>query len=319
MKSLSLKIQRDLSRAHEILKKDGVVGLPTETVYGLAASIFSEKGISKIFEIKERPSFDPLIVHISSLPQKEDIVGEWPSLAEILAKNFWPGPLTIVLKKNPKLNSMITSGLPTVGLRMPKHPLALALIDQTGPLAAPSANKFGKTSPTSAEHVKSEFEKENIFILNGGACEIGLESTVVAIEDTKILILRPGMVSEQMLKKAAPYARISYVESAASPGHLKHHYQPKIPLYIFEDGTSAETISSEIGTKNWKELELDMSPALAARKLYEDMRRLAHKKLDAMVVFKKEAHTSKDWLAIWDRLSRASTALEDLSLRHKLS
>ncbi|MBN8554182.1 MAG: threonylcarbamoyl-AMP synthase [Deltaproteobacteria bacterium] len=306
MKSSSTKISRELSRAADILNKDGVVGIPTETVYGLAASIFSKEGISKIFKVKERPSFDPLIVHISNLHQKEDIVREWPALAEILAKNFWPGPLTMVLKKNTKLNSMITSGLDTVGIRMPKHSVALELIDQVGPLAAPSANKFGKTSPTSAEHVKSEF-KEEVFVLNGGTCEVGLESTVIAIEDTKILILRPGMISEKMLRDATPHARISYAESSASPGHLKHHYQPKIPLYIFEGEVSAETISSQIQNQNWKELELDTSPAIAARQLYESMRKLSNKKLDALIVLKKPNHSSADWLPIWDRLTRASS------------
>jgi L-threonylcarbamoyladenylate synthase len=312
-----MKSSPEISRAAEILKRDGVIGLPTETVYGLAASISSESAIQRIFEIKERPFFDPLIVHISNIIQIEKIVAEWPKVAEILSNQFWPGPLTMVLRKYSALSPLITSGLETVGVRMPKHKMTLELIDLVGPLAAPSANKFGKTSPTSAEHVRREFINEDLFVLDGGPCEIGIESTVISVSESEIKILRPGMITEAMLAEAVKITKqpikISYAESAASPGHLKNHYQPKIPLYIFEDSLSAEKISKEIQTRKWKELPLEKSPAIAARNLYHSMRALSEEGLDAMIVVRKPEHAGSDWIPIWDRLTRASSALTQTS------
>jgi L-threonylcarbamoyladenylate synthase len=155
-----------IERAAEILSRGGVVGMPTETVYGLAASIRSDEGLQRIFAVKERPFFDPLIVHINALSQKDEVVREWPKTAAFLAEHFWPGPLTMVLPRNLNLNSLITAGLDTVGIRMPRHPIATHLIECTGaPIAAPSANKFGKTSPTTIDHVRNEFLKEDLFVL----------------------------------------------------------------------------------------------------------------------------------------------------------
>ncbi|MGZ3692981.1 MAG: L-threonylcarbamoyladenylate synthase, partial [Bdellovibrionota bacterium] len=143
-----MTLDHELEQAKKLILSGGVVALPTETVYGLAASILSEEGIKKIFAIKERPFFDPLIVHISDLEQKEQVISSWPEMADFLAQRFWPGPLTMVLPKHPALNPLITAGLDTVGIRMPAHPVARALIKKCEvPLAAPSANKFGKTSP----------------------------------------------------------------------------------------------------------------------------------------------------------------------------
>ncbi|NDF16271.1 threonylcarbamoyl-AMP synthase, partial [bacterium] len=202
-----MSLDQELERAKARLEGGGVVALPTETVYGLAASIRSEEGIKKIFAIKERPFFDPLIVHISDLEQKKQVISEWPPLADFLAKRFWPGPLTLVLPKHPSLNPLITSGLDTVGVRMPAHPIARQLIEKCGfPLAAPSANKFGKTSPTKAEHVRKGFEKEDLLILDGGQSEVGLESTVVALaregDKDVVTILRPGAVTFDILDSA---------------------------------------------------------------------------------------------------------------------
>ena len=162
----------DISRARNALRGGDVVGMPTETVYGLAAPISNEAGIRRIFEVKDRPFFDPLIVHIASFAQLDLVVQDFPPLAQLLTQAFWPGPLTIVLPRSEAVNPLICSGLPTVGVRMPRHLLALRLIRSVGePLAAPSANKFGRTSPTSAAHVRAEFPGASL----GHADELGHE------------------------------------------------------------------------------------------------------------------------------------------------
>jgi L-threonylcarbamoyladenylate synthase len=166
----------ELLKARDRLVAGDVVAIPTETVYGLAASIDSEKGLRRIFSLKERPFFDPLIVHVASLKEASSLVRDWPPIADFIGRYFWPGPLTLVLPKAERVNSLITSGLDTVAVRYPSHPLTLDLIRLVGtPLAAPSANKFGKTSPSRALHVKSEFPGTDLLILDGGECEIGVE------------------------------------------------------------------------------------------------------------------------------------------------
>ena len=195
----------EMDSAIERLRNDDVVGMPTETVYGLAGSIFSEVALHKIFKIKERPFFDPLIVHVSSIEEARSLVKHWPRSAEILAQKFWPGPLTLVLEKSDKINDLITSGLTTVGIRMPNHPVALELISNFGsPLAAPSANKFKKTSPTTTQHVRDEFG-DSVYVLEGGACTVGLESTILYInevdDEVAIEILRKGFVKYSEIEK----------------------------------------------------------------------------------------------------------------------
>lgn len=299
------------------------MGMPTETVYGLAASIFSEVGLKRIFEIKERPFFDPLIVHISDLSQRKMVVSAWPPLADFLAKKFWPGPLTMVLPKEAKLSSLITSGLNTVGIRMPSHPVAQALIDACGtPLAAPSANKFGKTSPTKAEHVRKSFEKEDILVLDGGQSELGLESTVIKIEDDNLIILRPGAITEELLEAAckefnAP-TKISKASTLESPGNVQHHYMPSVPLILIrQEGHQLSNKdrkviidqfhleSSAIGM----ELKLDANPRLAARSLYSKMREAEEMGADFLYAFQRQGQSGGIWVAIWDRLNRAASVV----------
>ncbi len=181
--------------AIDILKNGGVVAMPTETVYGLAGDVEQETAIKKIFSTKERPFFDPLIVHISSIEQAKKLTTQWDETCEKLAESFWPGPLTLILPKSDLVNPLITSGLNSVGLRWPNHALAMELISNFNlGLAAPSANKFKKTSPTSKEHVEAEFGN-NVFVLDGGKCEVGIESTVAGVFKDRIEIYRPGMIS----------------------------------------------------------------------------------------------------------------------------
>lgn len=301
----------DLIKALEILKSGGIVGMPTETVYGLAASIESGKGLRRVFEIKERPFFDPLIVHVSSRDQVDAVVSEWTREAEVLAENFWPGPLTIIVRKSKTLNPLITSGLETVGVRCPSHPLAQELIQKLGtPVAAPSANKFGRTSPTKAEHVRSEFGDE-VFVLDGGASEVGVESTVLRLSEGLWEILRPGAIGraelESLAKRAKLKVRIEYASSQASPGHLETHYQPQIPLYLVDE---SEAYQWRGDSSTSVELSLSDDPRIAARELYDRMRSLSNSGAETMYFIQRADFFSEPWRAIRDRLMKASTSLK---------
>ncbi len=293
----------ELQVAIDLIQKGDVVGMPTETVYGLAGSIYSEAAIRKIFALKERPFFDPLIVHVAQLEDVKLVAREFPPVAEFLAKTFWPGPLTLILPKKDELNPMITSGLDQVGVRMPNHPLALELIKNTAPLAAPSANKFKKTSPSEAEHVFNEFG-ENLFVLDGGKCQVGIESTVIGFQEKKVLIYRPGMID---LAKLAMWVKsygytVEYAQSPVAPGQLEHHYMPKVPLYILGAGEEIDPVFNQP-----KELKLSNNPNLAARELYAMMRELCEEGADALYIYRTPLHDGHEWRGIWDRLTKAST------------
>lgn len=226
---------QEIEHAAEIISKGGLVAFPTETVYGLGANALNPVAVAKIFEAKERPTFDPLIVHISSFMELEKLTGELDEKVMELAKRFWPGPLTMVLPKSNLVPDLVTSGLPTVGIRMPDHPVALELIRRSGcPIAAPSANKFGQLSPTTAAHVRKQLPHID-YILDGGKTAVGIESTIVSVEKDKCVVLRPGRITPEEIREALPG---TVVESRAqndqivAPGLLKSHYSPKKPLFI---------------------------------------------------------------------------------------
>jgi L-threonylcarbamoyladenylate synthase len=292
-----------IDKALILLNQDDVVAIPTETVYGLAASIESQAGIEKIFATKERPFFDPLIVHVDSIAMASSLVKNWTPLADRLAKTFWPGPLTLVLEKSDKVSDVITSGLTQVGLRCPRHPLALELITRLQvPLAAPSANKFTKTSPTTARHVEEEFD-DTVFVIDGGPCEIGIESTVVGIDEKSLKIYRPGMISKEEIIKALakdfPDIEVDYAQSPVAPGQMKHHYMPKKPV------TLTTTASTDSSVSTWI---VPNDATLAARELYGKLRQMDQENTNSIhIVLKKEYQHQDLWQGVLNRLSKAKT------------
>ena len=227
----------NLDRAARVLLGGGVVAIPTETVYGLAANAYDARAVARIFEIKRRPAFDPLIVHVLDEAMLAQVVAAVPPAARALIERFWPGPLTLVLRKHPAIPALVTSGLPTVAVRMPSHPVARALLERAGvPLAAPSANPFGRLSPTRAEHVARMLGRSVEYIVDGGATEFGLESTIVAIEPVPAL-LRPGSIAPAEIEQITGPLVVEQTGAIApsAPGRLPHHYAPATPLRLVRE------------------------------------------------------------------------------------
>lgn len=305
-----------IERAIELLKSGEVVALPTETVYGLAGLIDREETLKKIFNIKKRPFFDPLIVHVASIEMAKSLVEEWPEAARVLCEEFWPGPLTLVLPKNENVNPLVTSGLETVALRMPQHPLALEVLQKLGkPLAAPSANRFGKTSPTSAEHVMSEFS-DDVAVVDGGESQVGIESTIIELNESTIKLLRPGVISfkkiQEFLKlKGFTFAYQEILQGEQAPGQVKHHYMPEQAVVIAsqENGDLVNQVNRELKTKytSYQILNLGEDVNLAARQLYSELRRLAGDPSVFILFIRKPQHQSEEWSAIMNRLNRAAS------------
>jgi len=313
----------DIHRAAAILDAGGVVVMPTETVYGLAARVDRPEGVRRVFERKRRPLFDPLIVHVASIEQARGVVRAWPAAAESLARRLWPGPLTMVLPRADGVDPLITAGLETVGVRMPRHPVALGLIELAGPVAAPSANRFGRTSPTTPAHVRSEFPDDDLLILDGGACEVGVESTVARLSEdeagTLVEILRPGRATRGDIGAAladlpgpVEIVRAGPEASRASPGHMERHYQPDVPLALVESDLpldeAGERARAALGVAEGAPavLTLDDDPRICARTLYADLRRVAAGGAPLLLVRLGPERSGEAWEAIRDRLTRAS-------------
>jgi L-threonylcarbamoyladenylate synthase len=236
-----------MKKAVELLKQGELVAFPTETVYGLGASLFLPDAIAKIFAAKGRPSDNPLIVHISHLDQLSTLATQIPEEFYLLATQFWPGPLTIVLKRHPAVPDIVSAGLNTVAVRMPAHPIARALIEAAGPLVAPSANLSGKPSATTAEHVREDFG-DNVHIIDGGPTSLGLESTVISLDP--LILLRPGSITKEALEACLkkPIRDKQEGDTVTSPGMKYRHYAPKAKVILVttpEPGSitvSAETL-----------------------------------------------------------------------------
>jgi L-threonylcarbamoyladenylate synthase len=317
-----------LEQAVAALKKGEVVAIPTETVYGLAADATNDDALKKIFTTKQRPADHPLIVHISDISHVTDWATDFPETALRLAKAFWPGALTLVLPAERHVSRVVRGDEPTVALRVPDHPLALALLKQSGlSLAAPSANLFTQLSPTTAAHVEAGLG-DVIPVLDGGPCTVGIESTIVSVSpDGRWQLLRPGMISEAEIQKVAgmpQFAKTSaaeYAETPATPkvpGQHALHYSPRTPLSLYQDRqalfaactalqrSNKSCAALLIGTGAVPDCQVMILPSQAekvAEQLYSALHSLDALKVDQLLVELPPA--SAEWLAVMDRLSRA--------------
>jgi L-threonylcarbamoyladenylate synthase len=304
MPNLSVK------EAAAIIRSGGLVAFPTETVYGLGANALDAVAVEKIYELKGRPVASPLIVHVASVEMARDIVAEWPALAEDLARRWWPGPLTLVLPKKPVIPDIVTAGLPTVGVRMPNHPMALELIRECGvPIAAPSANKFMELSPTTAEHVRAAFGNV-VEILDGGPAQVGIESTVVAIENGVPKLLRPGMISLGELESYSVQAG----EAHASPGMHPRHYSPRTRLLLVGH---PRDLPDRRGAYIWRKksglaacsVRMPEKPHDYAARLYATLHKLDAEGWPWIAV--EAPPDTPAWAAVRDRLRRAANSMDE--------
>ena len=313
-------ITSDLNQVKTALINGDIIALPTETVYGLAANIYLDSALEKVFKLKKRPSYNPLIVHISNASILEQIAKNIPVKARELANVFWPGPLTLVLEKQDQIPDRITAGKPTVAVRVPNHPIALQLLKSLNfPLAAPSANPFGSLSPTSAEHVAHYFKEEINFILDGGPCSCGLESTIIGFENDEPVLYRYGAISIEEIKKVIGQIKVKNQNSKnpSAPGMLSRHYAPKTQIQINEDISLAlaQNPDKKIGVLSFRKNKkikteihqevLSISGDLneASKNLYAALHRLDQMNLDLIITaFFPEKGLGK---TINDRLKRA--------------
>ncbi len=322
--------ERGLAEAGEIIRKGGLVAFPTETVYGLGADALSAEAVARIFEAKERPRFDPIIVHVASPEEAEELWAEVPDLARALMERFWPGPLTIVLPKRDVVPDIVTAGLPTVAIRMPDHEVALGLIRAAGrPIAAPSANRFGKTSPTHHEHVLEELSGRIEAVIAAGPTPVGIESTVISLVENPPRVLRPGGTPLEALREVVGELRAEPLAvkhgPAPSPGTMRRHYMPRTPLFLLEPGLPGdgwERIPRErCGFLGFREAKhgFRYGEALsekgdlreAAAKFFAALRRLDSMGFSAIVA--EPVPEEGLGVAIMDRLKRASQGIARLN------
>jgi L-threonylcarbamoyladenylate synthase len=309
-----------IARAARILQAGGLVAFPTETVYGLGANALDANAVAKIFAAKGRPSGNPLIVHIADLEDAKRLVSAWPALAERLAERFWPGPLTLVLPRAACVPDLVTAGGPTVALRMPAHPVALALLRACGlPLAAPSANRSTGISPTLPEHVLASLADRIDLLLDGGPTTGGLESTVLDVTTDPPRLLRPGLVTATELETLLGPIDRSLASPAApmrSPGQMRRHYAPRTPLEVTTHSRQRVEELCEQGLRVGWLTHMEEGGTLALRmvlpndaarysaQLYAALHKLDDSKLDRIVV--ETPPTGDEWSAVHDRLGRAA-------------
>jgi L-threonylcarbamoyladenylate synthase len=306
----------DISIARSLLEKGDIVAVPTETVYGLAGNALNVDSVARIFEIKNRPSFDPLIVHIYDYSQLSKYAMNIPQQAERLAKEFWPGPLTLLLRRRSIIPDLVTSGMETVGIRCPKHPLTQNLLRTLNfPLAAPSANPFGFVSPTKASHVTEQLGSKIKYVLDGGPSDIGIESTIVGFENNKIVVHRLGGISVEQLESVV--GRVEVITSPTAlkaPGQLKSHYSPSKKLFIADISRAADMVDMQrVALLSFKEdykatHQLILSPTgdltEAAKNLFDALRRLDKMPVD--LILAEMVPNEGIGRAINDRLKRAA-------------
>ena len=304
-----------LIRAAQLLREGKLVAFPTETVYGLGANALDAAAVERIYEAKGRPHSSPIIVHVSDFEMVKSMAAVWPEAAQTLAAKFWPGPLTLVLPKKPAVPDHVTAGLATVGVRMPAHPVALALIEEAHiPIAAPSANLFTEVSPTTAEHVRCGLGDRVDYILDGGPCTVGIESTVLSLAEAMPVLYRPGGVSREQIE-AAIGAIFSATEKPgeghASPGLHPRHYRPRTRLLLVEEGRVPEQGSGayvrlmHAPQHNVNEIvTMPTDAAGYAARLYSVLHTLDARNFDWIAI--DSPPPSDDWEAVLDRLRRAA-------------
>jgi len=310
----------EIERAAQFLRAGRLVAFPTETVYGLGANALDAEAVARIYAVKGRPGTSPLIVHVASIDMAQSLVANWPENANRLARRFWPCPLTLVLEKQlenqPAIPAIVTAGLPTVGLRMPAHPIALALIRAAGvPLAAPSANRFGELSPTTADHVRRSLGSDVDFILDGGPCQVGIESTVLSLTEPKPILFRPGGISRTELEAiVGPVASAQEVYAGAhpAPGLHPRHYSPRTTLYLVSNGklpAQGQGIylqhASPPSRPDIKTIQMPTAAADYAAALYEKLHEADAASVDWIAV--DLPPNAPEWEAVQDRLRRAAS------------
>lgn len=296
----------ELARAAAIIRQGGLVAFPTETVYGLGANALDAAAVARIYAVKQRPFASPLIVHVADENMARAVTAEWPQVAQKLARAFWPGPLTLVLKKAELIPDLVTAGLDSVGVRIPDHPLALALLRQAGvPIAAPSANRFTAISPTTAQHVEDGLGTDVDMILDGGPTRVGIESTVVALHRTPPAVLRPGMILERDLETASGLAwdretdipHIVESPGMTSPGLHRRHYAPRTPLHVLDRG-------QRVPEGRGRVIDMPGDPGAYAARLYAELQKADSENWDWIALLRPPE--GAEWDGILDRLRRAS-------------
>lgn len=291
----------EIRRAADLVRHGGLVAFPTETVYGLGANALDVKAVERIYEAKGRPWASPLIVHVADEMMARSITAEWPDAAHRLAERFWPGPLTIIVKKAEIVPDLVTAGLDAVGVRLPAHPIALELIRQAGvPIAAPSANRFGEISPTTAEHVRASLGERVDMILDGGPTQVGIESTVVSLRRDPPAVLRPGMITQDQLEAVTGVRwerELDLPHVSESPGLHARHYAPRTPFYVLEAGAAKPE-------GNGRVIEMPSDAQAYAARLYAQLHAADREGWDWIAV-EKPPETAQ-WEGILDRLRRAS-------------
>ncbi|WP_420155293.1 L-threonylcarbamoyladenylate synthase [Siphonobacter sp.] len=305
----------DIQQAKAFLEAGELVAIPTETVYGLAGNALDPAAVLSIFRVKNRPAFDPLIVHTNAFERLWEFVREIPEKALVLAEHLTPGPITFLLPKAESVPDLVTSGLDTVAVRIPRHEVSLSLLSQLAfPLAAPSANPFGYISPTTAQHVEQQLGKQIAYILDGGACEVGVESTIVGFEGDQVIVYRKGGTPIERIEQLVGPVEVRAHSSSnpQAPGMLKSHYAPRTPLTLMNDFVSVPhsdrigvlSFQNDYGRLHQEILSITGDFAEAAHNLFAAMRRLDALGLDriyAELVPERDLGT-----AINDRIRRAA-------------